>query len=98
MNRKLLLTVSFSTRPIGHQTKLAEGSLKTSKRRCSSEDIIKLCKTVLLGVRNAEWFLWIQKSKCTKSRERDSRGLLSINIPPLIEKAPKQQIAGGKEL
>lgn len=36
--------------------KLAEGSLKTSKRRCFSEDILNLCKTLLLGVRNAEWF------------------------------------------
>lgn len=34
--------------------KLAEGSLKMNKRRCSSEDLIKLCETVLLGVGNAE--------------------------------------------
>lgn len=33
-----------------------------------------------------------------KIRERDFRGLLDINVPPLMEKAPKQQIADGKEL
>lgn len=35
------------------------------------------------------------KKQVHKSRERYFRGLLNINIPPLIEKAPKQQIAGG---
>ena len=59
MNGELLFTVSFSTRTVGHQMKLPEGSLKMSKRRCSSEDTVKLCKNVPLGVRNSECFLWI---------------------------------------
>lgn len=31
-----------------------------------------------------------------KSWEKDFRGLLNINIPPLIEKGPKQRITGGE--
>lgn len=98
MNRELILIVSFSTRTMVHQGKLAESSLKMSRRRCSSEDTVKISKTVPLGIRNAEGFFLDLKKQVHKSRERDFRRLLNINILPLIEKAPEQQIPGCKEL
>jgi len=37
------------------------------------------------------------KKQVYKSRERDYRGLSNRSIPPLIEKAPKQEVTGRKE-
>lgn len=73
MNRELLFTVSSLTGTIGHQTKLAEGNSKRRKKRCSSEDIIKLCKAVLLDVRNAEWFFLDLKKQMDKIREKKNQ-------------------------
>lgn len=83
---------------MAHQGKLAESSLKMSNRRFSSEDTVKISKTVPLGIRNAECFFLDLKKQVHKSKERDFRRLLNINILPLIKKAPEQQIHACKEL
>lgn len=83
---------------MARQGKLAESSLKTSKRRCSSEDTVKMSKTGPLDIRGMPVVFLDLKKQVHKSRERDFRRVLNINILPLIEKAPEQQITGRKEL
>lgn len=71
MNRELLFTVSFCTRTMAHQGKLAESSLKMSKRRCSSEDTVKMSKTVPLGTRGMpSGFFGYKKPSAQKQRKR----------------------------